>query len=131
MNLGPGRDDREIVAVAKPDRATERESARHLGVDVRVAAAAEPDVDRVRMLERGPEHGAQVIGIRGADHGQVRDRAHHAEVLGRVMARAVEAHRDARVGADDPDRQVGIGAVGPDLLGGEDARERGEGRGVR
>ena len=33
--------------------------------------------------------------------------------------------------ADDAHRQVGIGAVGADLLGAENRAERGEGRGVR
>ena len=75
-----------------------------------------------RMIDGGAEYRAQVVGVGGADDRQLGDRAQHAQILQRVMAGAVETHRHAGMVPDHAHRHARIGAVGPDLLGAEDAR---------
>src|SRR5690349_13842082 len=74
MQHRTARDQGELVALAMHDRLAELE--RHVfRIDVRLLAAADAKVDRLRMVHRRLDRGGELRSVRRCDHGQVRDAA--------------------------------------------------------
>ena len=125
-HLASRRDEGEVGALAQADGLADGEVGDGV-VDHRIAAPTQADIHRARMVGRSAQHGAQVVGVGGADDGQVGHAAQHPEVFERVVGRAVEAHGHSGMGADHAHRHLRIGAVGADLFGAEYRGEAGEG----
>ena len=116
MDLRAGCDDRRVAALAQPDCPPEGEVLRYGGIDLRVPAPAEAEIDRPLDLERGPEHRPELVAVSGAGDDKIGDGTHGGQVFERVVAGAVEAERDAGVVSEYADGHPGIRAVGADLL---------------
>ncbi len=88
-----------------------------------LASASEPEVHGAGMID------GLANGLLGGDRvhrgqqGQVRHGAQDPYVLRGVVAGAVEAHGDPRVGAEHPHREVRVADVRPDVLRGDHAEE--------
>ena len=123
--------DREVSTVAQLNEASQLElGGGRLVVDVRLAPPAQAEVHGPVQVDRRAQRPRCRGGVAGTNDGHVDHRAQQPEVLGRMMRRSIEAERDPRVVRQQAHRKARIGQVGSELLGGEQAQEAREGRGV-
>ena len=77
-----------------------------LAADDRIAALGEPDVDRVRPIERAVHQPHHFLGVANRRHRHVRQRPHDGDVFDRQMRRAERGVDQSAAVADQPHRQI-------------------------
>ena len=125
-----GREDRDILALAQDIGLADLKGLDHVALEHGGGKARKAHIDRAVHL--GDRHGGGLglVGVRGADDRHAGDDAHEGDVLDALVAAAVLADADARMGRADFDIEVGIGDGVANLLIGAAGRKHRKRRAV-
>ena len=125
-----GREDRDILALAQDIGLADLKRLDHVALENGGGEACKAHIDRAVHL--GDRHGGGLcfVGVRGADDRHAGDGAHEREILDALVAAAVLADADARMGRADFDIEVGIGDGVANLLIGAAGRKHRKRRAV-
>ena len=125
-----GREDRNIFALAQDVGLADLKGLDHVALENGGGKARKAHIDRAVHL--GDRHGGGLglVGVRGADDRHAGDDAHEGDVLDALVAAAVLADADARMGRADFDIEVGIGDGVANLLIGAAGRKHRKRRAV-
>ena len=123
-------EDRDVLALAKNVCFANLKRFDHVALENGGGEAREAHVDGAFKI--GDRHGGGLglVGVRGADDRHAGDGAHEREILDALVAAAVLADADARMGRADFDIEVGIGDGVADLLIGAAGRKHRKRRAV-
>ena len=121
-----GREDRNIFTLAQDVCLADLKGLDHVALKNGRGEARKAHVDRAVHL--GDRHGGGLcfVGVRGADDRHAGDGAHEREILDALVAAAVFADTDARVGGADLDVEVRVSNGVSDLLVGATGGEHRE-----
>ena len=121
-----GREDRNILTLTQDVGLADDKGLDHVALENGGGEARKAHIDRAVHL--GDRHGGGLglVGVRGADDRHAGDGAHEREILDALVAAAVLADADARVGGADLDVEVRVGDRVSNLLVGAARREHRE-----
>ena len=125
-----GREDRNIFTLAQNVCLADLKGLDHVALENGGGETSKAHVDRAVHL--GDRHGGGLgfVGVRGADDRHAGNGAHKREILDALVAAAVLADADTRVGCADLDVEVRVGNTVSDLLIGAAGREHRKRRAV-
>ena len=125
-----GREDRNILALAQDVGLADFKGLDHVALENGGGEARKAHVDGAFEISNRHGGGLCFVGVRGADDRHAGDGAHEGDVLDALVAAAVLADADARMGRADFDIEVGIGDGVANLLIGAAGRKHRKRRAV-
>ena len=123
-------EDRDVLALAKNVGLADLKGLDHVALENGGGKARKAHVDGAFEISDRHGGGLGLVGVRGADDRHAGDGAHEREILDALVAAAVLADADARMGRADLDIEVRIGNGVADLLIGAAGREHRKGGAV-